>query len=1032
MNNISIGKKKLYFFPKNILIIKLLCIFFCLWLPQVTATNISDGKYTGKEVFVPMSGDAKGQADRKVAQGITIAGVVTDETGISMPGVNITVKGTTLGVVSDINGRYSINVPDRDAVLQFSFVGYTTQEVTIGNQTSINLTLKEDILEMEEIVVIGYGSVAKKEVTSAVSHVSSKDFLNIGSQNPIMQIQGKVSGLTIDNTASADPNAGPSIQLRGVTSRSASNAPLIVVDGVPGVNLWNVNENDIESIDVLKDGAASAIYGTRGSNGVIAITTKRGRTDGIAKANYIGTVSFDVPKRDLKVLSAEDFMAHGRGQDYGARTDWFDEITQVGIGQKHTLQFSGGTMKNNYNATVDYHEGEGIDIRSDRQEIGARLSAFHESRNGLYSFSLNIAPRKIESNNSNQDAFDQALTLNPTMPVRDPNNPLMFYHVYGYSEDNPVENFVLDISGGLTKCLNWDGTFKLNLLPLLTPRQVSHSLNTQITLAQQINDEYYYSFRPSTHTLAIRDGRKGTASQQRQYDMQQSLEWLGNYMYSNNEHTLKAMVGYSYQYFQNSWLSANNSDFASDALTYNNLGNGAYNSAIAGRLGMGSGKEDSKLIAFFGRLSYDYKGKYIVTASLRYEGSSKFGANHKWGYFPAASAGWRISQESFMEGISWLNDLKIRADYGVTGNQGWGNYRSLKTMQGVEYYYLNGTYIRGWAPGANSNPNLRWEKGKNWNIGLDFAMFDNRISGSFNYFNRKQEDLLGDYQVPSPPNLAQTIFANVGTMRNQGIEIDLNIDIVRSEKFNYSIGLIGYTTNNKFVSFSNDVYTGQKYYWLSGFPGPGLSASVQRITEGERIGTFYMYEYAGVDEKGNWLIKDNVGNIKSIAQAVDDDRKPMGNGLPKFSLSWTNNLSYKNWDLTLFFRGHFGYQVYDTHTLYWGLQSAAPNTNVLYSAYDENAHIVEGMNQHVSYFMHDMNFLKLDVATLGYRLPIHNKWIESIRLYATGRNLVNFTKYKGVDPSNFAVNGLEPGIVPGKKSYYPSTRQYLIGLQVNF
>lgn len=959
-----------------------------------------------------------------------ITGTVIDQKGEMIIGANIVEKANTNnGTTSDINGKFSLPVAP-NATIVVSYLGYNTQEITTGGNTDFEIMLWEDQLQLEEVVVIGYGSVAKKELTSAVSHVSSKDFLHISSGNPLMQLQGKVAGLTIDNTASADPNSNPSIQLRGVTSRSAGNEPLIVVDGIPGTNLWNVNENDIESIDVLKDGAASAIYGTRGSNGVIVITTKKGNISGLAKVIYTGQVSFDTPKNDLEVLSAKDFIANNRGQNYGADTNWFDEITQVGVTQNHTLQVSGGTAKNNYRLTVDYRNGEGIDIRSDRKEIGARLSLSHESPNGLYSITFNTAPRKIERNNSDQEAFNRALTLNPTYPVMDPNEINRFYHVYGYDEGNPVEDLRLDTSGSMEQFLNWDGTFKLNLLPLLTSGG-NHSLSTQVTMAQQLNNEYLYYFRPSNHTLQIRDGRRGEARQTRNYSLQESLEWLGNYVFSKNEHTLKAMVGYSYQYFQNSSLTAENKDFASDVLTYNDLENGSYNREIAGRLGMDSSKEDSKLIAFFGRVSYDYKGKYLATASLRYEGSSRFGANNKWGYFPAASIGWRISEESFMEDISWIDELKIRADYGVTGNQNFANYKSLKTMVGVQQYFLNGKFIQGWAPGGNMNQNLQWEKGKNWNIGLDFGLFNNIVSGSFNYFNRKQENLLGDYQVPSPPNLAQYLFVNVGTMRNNGIEIDLNIDVVRSKDFSYTVGLIGYTTNNKFVSFSNDTYHGQKYYWLSGFPGPGLSAAAQRIEEGKRIGTFYVFEYAGVDDTGNWLIKDNEGNLKPYAEAVEDDKKAMGNGLPKFNLSWNNTLIYKNWSLSVFFRGNFGYQVYDTHSMYFGLQSAAPNTNVMYSAYNENAHIT-GTNQHISYFLHDMNYLKLDVATLGYTFKTNSKWIESIRLYGTGRNLVTFSKYKGVDPSNFSINGLEPGVVPGKKNFYPSSRQYLMGIQMTF
>ncbi|MDR0756370.1 MAG: TonB-dependent receptor, partial [Tannerella sp.] len=358
--------------------------------------------------------------------------------------------------------------------------------------------------------------------------------------------------------------------------------------------------------------------------------------------------------------------------------------------------------------------------------------------------------------------------------------------------------------------------------------------------------------------------------------------------------------------------------------------------------------------------------------------------------------------------------------------------RSLATMSSAGEAFVDGRYIQGWAPGRNVNASLKWEKGKNWNIGLDFALFNNVLSGSFNYFNRTQQDLLGDYNVPMPPNIADQTYANVGTMRNQGVELDLNIDIVRGRNFSYTVGLIGYTTNNRFVSFSNDLYTGQKFYWMDGFPAPGSPGSVQRIDEGKRIGTFYTYEYAGVDDIGNWMVYNKDGAAIPINEGTDEDKRPVGNGLPLFTMSWNNSLRYKNLDLTLFFRGNFGYQVYNIHEFYWGLQSAAPNLNVLQAAYGKNAHIVKGMNAHNSYFVQDADYLKLDVATIGYNWDINSKWIEGLRLYFTGRNLLVLSKYDGVDPDIFPVNGLQPGIPSDKKGYYPSTRQFLLGIQINF
>lgn len=967
------------------------------------------------------------------AQSRPLKGSVKDTKGNAIIGANIIVTGTTDGTTTDMDGLFTLSIGSDAKTVTVSYIGYTPQEIPLNGRSRIDVILTETTEKLDEVVVIGYGSVSKKELTSAVSHVSSKDFLNIGSRNPAMQIQGKVAGVSISNTAAADPNGSTSIQIRGVSSRKAKVDPLVVIDGVPGGNLENINENDIESIDILKDGAASAIYGTRGSNGVIVVTTKKGATDGAIHTSYTGYVNISAPQKQLNVLSADEFRQHlpQRGSDFGADTDWFDEITRTGFSHNHTFQLSGGTSKNNYRASVDLRNSTGIDIRSDRKEVGARFSINHTGPNDLYRIMANVAPRTIKYNEAEYGVFAQALTLNPTMPVMDPDHPNYYYETTGWEAENPVEKLRLEKKGGERKFLDWDATFKLNLLPLFAPDK-AHFLNTQITFAQQINDDNKFWFRPSTSTLARKNGYNGEASQEKIRNKQESLEWLVNYGFEKKGHNLKAMAGYSYQYFMETKLKAENKNFTSDQLTYNKLQDGTYMSEAKGRLGMESSKNDAKLIAFFGRISYDYLGKYLMTASLRYEGSSRFGANNKWGYFPAVSAGWRISEEAFMKDIDWIDDLKIRGDFGVTGNQDFDSYKALSTMGGYGQVYYNGKYYQGWSPNVNINPNLKWEKGKNWNIGLDFSLFQSILSGSLNYFNRKQQDLLGDYTVALPPNIQTTTFVNVGTMRNTGFEFDLTIDAVRGKDFEYSVTLTGSTMNNKFISFSNDVFTGQKYYWLDGFPAPGSPGEVQRIQENDRVGSFYAYRYAGVDADGNWMVKSKDGQDIPISEATGEDKVKVGNGIPKFTLSWNNSFRYKNFDLTLFFRGNFGYQVYNIHEFYWGLQSAAANLNVLQSAYGKNGAITTGMNQHNSYFVQNADYLKLDVATLGYTLRVNSKWFQSARFYVTGRNLFTITGYDGVDPDIFPVNGLQPGVPADKKGYYPSTRQYLIGVQLNF
>lgn len=695
-----------------------------------------------------------------LAQSISVKGTVTDTAGEPLIGVTVQVPGAKQGAVTDLDGNYTLSV-DAKGRIRFSYIGYETVTESVNGRNIINVTLKENAELLSEVVVIGYGTMDKKELTSAISHVSEKDFLSVSSLDPSMMIQGKVPGLSITNTGAGDPNNQASIQIRGVSSREAGLGPLIVIDGVPGGNLTNINPNDIASFDVLKDGAASAIYGTRGSNGVILVTTKKGSKDGNSHTSYSGVASFDVIKRELKMMSAQDYrevrLAWGdRGVDLGGNIDWLDAVSRTGFTQQHTLSMSGGNERSSYRVSADYRDANGIDLRSARKEYGARASVMHTTKGGLLNLNLNMAPRVIYRDNADWGVFRNAIEANPTTPLMDPENPNLYYNFQGQVVGaNPVETMKLEKDHADTKLLDWDATAKLNLLPLFAPEGGNdQTLTTQIMFAdhQYSNDNSW--FRPSTSTQAINNGYDGEAARSFSAERQYVLEWLGNYSARfADRHNFKAMVGYSYQYSHYSGFNAYNKDFPNDGLTSDNLGSGTL-AKEEGEVLMGSYRNDAKLISFFGRVSYDYMGRYLATASLRHEGSSKFGANHKWGNFPAVSLGWRISEEPFMEGTEWINDLKLRADYGVTGNQDFGSYRAMNTMSGFGYYFYNGKYYQVWGPSKNVNPNLRWEKGKNWNVGVDFALWNNTFYGSVNYFNRRQEDLLGNYKVNKPQKTA--------------------------------------------------------------------------------------------------------------------------------------------------------------------------------------------------------------------------------------------------------------------------------------
>lgn len=959
---------------------------------------------------------------------VQITGKVLDSRDV-LPGVAILEKGTNNGTVSQADGTFKLQVGNPNATLVISNVGYVTQEIGVAGKTYLEINLAEDQKTLNEVVVIGYGSLNKKEVSSAITHLSGKDLLRVGGNNPLMAIQGKVAGLSVTNTAAADPNSSPSIQLRGASSRSAGLGPLFVINGVPGGNIDNINQNEIESIDVLKGGAASAIYGTRGSNGVIVITTKKGSEN--SRIFYDGYTTFDYATNQLEVLSKDDFLAHKRGVDFGGNTNWMNEVKRnPSFSHKHTLQFSGGNGKTNYFTSLDYRDANGLDLRSAKREYGGRININHKTANNIVELAFTAAPRYTKTSDADYSGFNYALTLNPTLSVRDSTGKYA-YLTSGFFANNPVEVARGVKSDREYKLLDMNGSAKINIL---------ENLNTIVTVGEVNSSMRRYLFSPSTLTTIINGSKRNTGEQILEENDQKSFEWIGNYYLDLNKHSIKLLGGYSFQYFTSSGFNAKNENFPSNVLTYNNLGSGLWN-LQQGINNVGSYKNSSKLIAFFGRLNYDFDQKYYLSASLRREGSSKFGYANKWGYFPAASVAWRATQEGFLKDIPWLNELKVRADYGETGNQDFGNYLSLDTYGGYGYYLYNGNNYQVWGPSQNTNYDLRWEKAANFNAGLDFELFGSKVSGSLNYYIRTNRDLLGNYNVSNPPNIQGQTFANVGTMRNTGIELQLNASVLRKGDFTYDLGFTGAYNNNKFVSFSNALFKGQKYVDVVGMPAPGSPGTLQRLQEDTRIGSFYALKSAGVNEQGALLVYNKKGEVIPGNQATNDDKQFVGNGLPKFTMGLSNNFKYKRWDLSVFLRGSFGYKLFNTYAFYLGTPATQENANVLTSAYDGGKYSKLASPTTYStlsdYFLEQGGFLKIDNVTLSYTQPVQTKFLQSVRIYATSRNLATFTKFTGGDPDLINVNGLYPGVNKngdnnGTLDYYPSTTQLLLGVQLTF
>jgi len=978
------------------------------------------------------------------AQTRTVSGKVTEAgTGLPIGGVSVTVAGTSSGSTTDASGQYTIAVPESAKNITFTFIGFASRTMAITSGSTLNVSLTEASNDLKEVVVVsvGYGTIDRREISSAITHVSAKDLLQVSGNNPLMSLQGKVAGLTISNTSTGDPNSSPSIQLRGVSSRNAGLGPLYVINGVPGGNIDNINQNDIESIDVLKGGAASAIYGTRGGNGVIIITTKKGGTQ--SRMFYDGFASFDYATNRLENLSTEEFLQNrvqnGKGENYGGNTNWLDAVTKSpAFAQKHTLQLSGGSAKTNYFASADYRDAGGIDLRANKREYGGRISLNHTTDNDMFVATLNIAPRNMMVSNADQGNFNNALTLNPTYPIFNEQGKYNFMNT-GFFSNNPVENGKLIKSDAEIKELDINGSLKMNILS---------NLSTTVTLSQISRSAKNLNFSPSTLSTIVQADKinqNNYASQEQEENDQKNVEWTGNYNLGIDRHHFKVLGGYSYSVFNYKRFKAQNYDFPFDSFSWNHLGSGLFNGGAAGQGqdAVSSTQNGSTLISFFGRLNYDFDNRYIFTASLRREGSSKFGANNKWGNFPAVSGAWRVSEEGFFKDkLPWLNELKVRADYGITGNQDFDSYKSLLLYGSAGYFPFNGEWYQVYGPSSNVNPDLKWERAINFNAGVDFALFDSRLTGSVDYYIRTNKDLLGNYRVPLPPNSQNETFANVGTMKNSGVELALSTAVVKAKEFSYNASVTFSYNTNKFISFSNDLYQGSPFQDVASLPSPGSPGNIQRIQEGRSIGEFYMLRNAGVSENGALLVYKKDGSIVQADLASDDDRQFVGNGLPKYIASMGHNFLYKRFDLNIFLRGTFGYKVFNTPAFYLGTPASQSDANVLKSAYDSGSRYSKLTSDKTlyrtsDYYLESGAFVKIDNVSLGYTQPLKSKYMKSVRLYAVGRNLHTFTKYSSGDPELININGMTPGIKTDSQNnptlnYYPSTLQLIFGLQATF
>lgn len=945
-----------------------------------------------------------------------VSGIVSSDSGEPLVGAIVLEKGTNNACYSEEKGLYSITVSSPDAVLEFILIGYLNRTIPVDGRSEINVTLNEDVTLLEDVVVIGYGQTTKKEVTGSVASLKSDDFVKGSVSSPYDLINGKIAGLSIIRGDGGDPNGSISIQLRGTTSMSAGATPLVIIDNVIGGSLESINPEEIETIDVLKDGSAAAIYGTRGTNGVILITTKKGSRDGNVNVDFSTYAGIQTVNRKLEMLSADEFravIADGHtGFDGGADTDWLDAITRKNpVTQYYNLGISGGTEKISYRAALSYMDEKGLVLKSGRSDMRGRVNLTQKAIKNRLTLNYNINYSNVVGHPTDQYAIQQAVRRNPTEPIYDETNtanggyytntaPFQYYNPVAMLNESEKENRNRYFMGSIRA--TFDVTDDLSLSATGSFNQYSGS-----------NSTYYTKYYPQDAVV------NGSASINNYWNATKILELEGNYKKIVNGHTFRFVGGYSYS--DNMYETAYmwNKDYDTDYFSWHNIGSGS--GLQNGQASMSSSKQSSKLIAFFGRLMYNYKEKYLLSVSARYEGSTRFGANNKWGLFPAVSAGWRIDEEDFMKDVSWLDVLKFRVGYGVTGNQDISNYQSLARLTTSGKFYYNGQWLNSYGPASNANDDLKWERKGEFNIGLDFSVLDGRLSGAIDWYNRITKDLLYTYSVPVPPNLYSWKFTNVGEIQNKGIEISLTGIPVKSRDFTWVTTLTAAHNENLVRKFSNEDY--QMQYLDEGYISTDFKQYVERIYEGEPIGNFYGPVFTGMDSEGNATYK----GVESGQAVSSDVYEVIGNAFPDLTFGWTNNFTWKNWDLSILMRGSVGNDVANIQRLFYEGYYYFGGKNILKSTLKSKDNT--GQTTWSSHYVEDGSFLKISNITLSYNFKPSFDWMKSAKIYVTGQNLFTFTKYTGVDPE-VSLNGLAPGIAWDE--YYPSTRTFILGVNLNF
>lgn len=960
-----------------------------------------------------------------------VTGKVKDSSGEPVIGASVVVKGNnTMGTITDFDGNFMLDVPAK-SVLVISYIGYVIQEVPTAGKNSLEIVLKEDTKTLDEVVVIGYGTQRKGDVTSSVASVKADNFVKGAVKDVGQLIQGKVAGLAITNP-NGDPTGSTQIRLRGTnTIGGANTAPLVLIDGIPG-ELGTVAPEDVESVDVLKDGSAAAIYGTRGTNGVILVTTKQAKGVDINQVEYNGYVSTSLIAKKLDMLNADEFRTLYPDQDHGADTDWIDEISRTPVSHVHNLSLMGGNSKTNYIANLNYASRQGIMKKSDFESFQGRIEVTHRMFDDKLKLKFGLFGKKnqMESTTSGGSfrgwVYGQATRRNPTDPVRNEDGTWN-ENVSKFEYENPLA-LLYEAEGNVKKTqLRYNGNIVYNPIKDLTLSAVFSYIR------DNMNRGYGETLN---HISALRDGLAGWSSVGAYTKMEKLMELTAQYNKEIGAHKFSVLGGYSYNEtdFEELWID--NYGFQDDYFGgWHNIGIG---SALKdGKANIGSKKTPTNLIGFFGRATYSFKNRYLLMGALRYEGASQlWGTDNAWGLFPSISVGWRITEEAFMKNQKIFDDLKLRVGYGVTGSQPKDPFLGVAMLKYGSYAFVNGNWVQTIVPASNPNPDLKWEEKKETNIGLDFVSWGGRLSGSIDYYNRDVDGLIYEYGVPTPPNLYNKTMANGGTMRNRGVEVLVTVVPVQNKDFEWSTTGTFSLNSNKLISLSGSIFKSDYDYFNTGtVEYSGQVADSHRVQVGESIGNFYGFKVVDVDSEGRWIYEDRNGelvNYKDFTHAPED-KHVIGNGLPKWYAGWNNTLRYKNFDLNVTMRGAFGFQIINGGRMNYENVKNSRFENRLKSVNDlvfgKHTLSPEVEPEFNSYYVEDGDYWKIDNITLGYSFGQVGKYIKSLRIYGSVLNALTITGYKGIDPE-VSTDGLTPGY--DTRDRYPSVRSFTFGVNVKF